>query len=107
MHGTDIRTASIIFTNTQKSPNSIALDAIRGLFYSLSKHNGYLAAVLQGIQQASIVIDGQTVDNRVSISDVCEKIDTENDLRNFLNQFSADDIIVLTYDSPTYNNPML
>jgi hypothetical protein len=35
VHGTDIRTASIIFTNTQKSPNSINHGAIRGLFYSL------------------------------------------------------------------------
>ena len=65
MHGTDIRTASIIFTNTQKSPNSIALGAIRGLFYSQSKHNRYLAAILQRIHQAVIVVYGYAVDHSV------------------------------------------
>ena len=37
--------------------------AVRGLFYSLSKHNRYLATVLQRIHQSVIVIYGYTVDH--------------------------------------------
>ena len=51
--------------NKENSPNSIVLDAIRGLFYSLSKHNHYLAAVLQRINQAVIVVYGYAVDHCV------------------------------------------
>ena len=39
--------------------------AIRGLFYSLSKHNRYLTAILQRIHQAVIVVYGYAVDHSV------------------------------------------
>ena len=50
---------------SKKSPNSINPDDIRGLFYSLSKPNRYLATVLQGIHQAVIVVYGYAVDHSV------------------------------------------
>jgi hypothetical protein len=37
------------YEQSQNSPNSIALGAIRGLFYYLSKPNRYLAAIFQRI----------------------------------------------------------
>ena len=51
--------------NREKSPNSIVPGAIRGLFYSFSKLNRYLRAVLQGIHQSVIVVDGNVVDHSV------------------------------------------
>jgi len=45
--------------------------------------------------------------HEVFVSTLDEKIDTEEDLCNFLHRFSLDDIIVLIYDRPTYNNPIL
>jgi hypothetical protein len=59
------------------------------------------------IQLDSTVFDGKCDAHRVSISELDEKIDTEDDLRNFLSQYSTDDIIVLTYDRPLYSNPIL
>ena len=59
------------------------------------------------IQLDSTLFDGTCDAHRVSISELDEKIDTEDDLRNLLNHFSADDIIVLKYDRPDYNNPIL
>ena len=59
------------------------------------------------IQLDSALFDGTSDAHRVSISELDEKIDTEDDLRHFLSQFSTDDIIVLTYDRPAYNNPIL
>lgn len=43
----------------------------------------------------------------ILISELDEKIDTEENLVGFLESFSPDDIIVLTYDRPKYNNPIL
>ena len=59
------------------------------------------------IQLDSALFDGMCDTHKVSISELDEKIDTEDDLRKFLSQFSANDIIVLTYDRPAYNNPIL
>lgn len=50
---------------------------------------------------------GKVSVQRVLISELDEKIDTENNLVNFLKSFSTDDIIVLTYDRANYNNPIL
>ena len=50
----------------KKTPRTAShLGAIRGLFYSLSKHNRYLATVLQGIYQAVIVVYGNSIDHSV------------------------------------------
>lgn len=38
---------------------------------------------------------GDTYAQRVLISELDEKIDTDDDLRNFLSQYSSEDIIVL------------
>jgi len=59
------------------------------------------------IQLDGAVFDGSCYARKVSVSTLDEKIDTEDDLRNFLSQYSIEDIIVLTYDRPTYNNPIL
>lgn len=59
------------------------------------------------IQLNSTIFDGSRDARRVSVSSLDEKIDTDADLRNFLSQYSGEDIIVLTYDRPTYNNPIL
>ena len=61
----------------ENSPNRITPGAVRGLFYSLSKHNRYLATVLQRIDQAVIVVDGYAVDHGVP------QLFVEFDGRNF------------------------
>jgi hypothetical protein len=43
-----------------------------GLFYSLSKHNRYLAAVLQGIPRAVIVVYGYAVDHMLASAQTSE-----------------------------------
>ena len=53
------------YEQAKKLPEQHLLGAIRGLFYSRSKHNRYLAAVLQRIYQAVIVIYGYAVDHGV------------------------------------------
>lgn len=53
-----------------------------------------------------IYID-ETNAQRILISELDEKIDTEETLVSFLNSFSPNDIIVLTYDRPDYSNPIL
>ena len=50
---------------------------------------------------------GETNVQKILISELDEKIDTEENLVSFLKSFSPDDIIVLTYDRPDYNNPIL
>lgn len=59
------------------------------------------------IQLNSTIFDGSCDAHKVSVSLLDEKIDTEDDLRNFLSQYSSEDVIVLTYDRPAYNNPIL
>lgn len=59
------------------------------------------------IQLDGAVFDGSCNAHKVSVSTLDEKVDTEDDLRNFLSQYSIEDIIVLTYDRPTYKNPIL
>jgi hypothetical protein len=59
------------------------------------------------IQLDGAVFNGSCDAHKVSVSTLDEKIDTEDDLRNFLSQYSSKDIIVLIYDRPTYNNPIL
>lgn len=59
------------------------------------------------VQLDSTVFDGSCDAHKVSVSTLDEKIDNEEDLRNFLSQYSIEDIIVLIYDRPTYNNPIL
>ena len=50
----------------KKNPRTAShLGAIRGLFYSLSKPNRYLAAILQRIHQAVIGVYGYAVDHIV------------------------------------------
>lgn len=44
---------------------------------------------------------------RLLVSELDEKIDTEETLVNFLNPFLNDEIIVLVNDRPNYNNPIL
>lgn len=53
-----------------------------------------------------ICVDKANV-RRVLVSELDEKIDTEENLVSLLKSFSHDDIIVLTYDRPDYNNPIL
>lgn len=43
----------------------------------------------------------------VSVSELDERIDTEEDLCKFLSQFSHEDTIILTDDRPNYSNPIL
>lgn len=43
----------------------------------------------------------------VPISQLDEQIDSEEDLRDFLSHFSQYDTIVLIYDRPNYNNPII
>ena len=50
---------------------------------------------------------GETNVQKILISELDEKIDTEENLVRFLKSFSPDDIIVLTYDRPDYDNPIL
>jgi hypothetical protein len=50
---------------------------------------------------------GETNIQKILISELDEKIDTEENLVSLLKSFSSDDIIVLTYDRPAYNNPIL
>jgi hypothetical protein len=50
---------------------------------------------------------GETNVQRILISELDEKIDTEENLVSLLKSFSPDDIIVLTYDRQDYNNPIL
>lgn len=50
---------------------------------------------------------GEANAQRILISELDEKIDKEENLVSFLKSFSPDDIIVLTYDRPDYNNPIL
>ena len=50
--------------NREKSPNSIVLVPFGDFFYSLSKHNRYLRSVLQRVDQAVIVIDGEAFKDR-------------------------------------------
>ena len=50
---------------------------------------------------------GETNVQKILISELDEKIDTEENLVGFLKSFSSDDIIVLAYDRPDYNNPIL
>lgn len=50
---------------------------------------------------------GEANAQRILISELDEKIDTEENLVSFLKSFFPDDIIVLTYDRPDYNNPIL
>ena len=50
---------------------------------------------------------GETNVQRILISKLDEKIDTEESLISFLSRFANDDTIVLTYDRPDYNNPIL
>lgn len=67
---------------------------------------------LPGCNTEDIDLENLLLDNRcnaheVSVSALDEKIDTAEDLYNFLHSFSLDDIIVLIYDRPDYNNPVL
>lgn len=55
----------------------------------------------------SLTYVGENAVQRVSVSELDEKIDTEESLISFLSRFSNDDTIVLTYDRPNYNNPIL
>ena len=50
---------------------------------------------------------GETNAKRILVSELDEKIDTEENLVSFLKSFSSDNIIVLTYDRPNYSNPIL
>jgi len=59
------------------------------------------------IQLDSTLFDGMCDAQRVSVSELDETIDTEENLVSFLKSFSPGGIIVLTYDRPEYNNPIL
>ena len=50
---------------------------------------------------------GETDAKRILVSELDGRIDTEENLVEFLKPFSAVDIIVLTDDRPVYNNPIL
>ena len=59
------------------------------------------------IRLENTIFDGACDAHKVSVSELDGKVDSEDDLRNFLGQFPADDTIVLTYDRPAYSNPIL
>ena len=59
------------------------------------------------INLENCICAGKANVQRILISELDEKIDTEENLVSFLKSFSSDDIIVLTYDRPDYNNPIL
>lgn len=54
-----------------------------------------------------LMYDGKGTAHKVAVSELDEKIDTEEDLICFLRQFSRDDILVLTYDRPDDHHPIL
>lgn len=59
------------------------------------------------IDLENLTYDGKNEARMVSISELDDKIDTEENLIDYLRQFARDDVIVLKYDRPDFENPIL
>ena len=73
--------------NREKSPNSITFWCYSGTFSILLKLNRYFRAILQGIHQSVIVVNGNVVDH--SVPDLFGKVDGEHFKKLLLKLFSG------------------